>query len=104
VHLAHNAIDHGIESVREREHLDKPVPATISLSAVQHEGGMILRVVDDGRGIDWKEVAARVRERGLEADSQAALERALFSDGLTTREAAGEVSDRGWDSQRSPRR
>lgn len=95
LHLAHNAIDHGVEGSEERAQSDKPSPARIVLSAEREGGDIVVRIADDGRGIDWARVRARARERGLPADTQAALERALFSDGLTTAREVSEVSGRG---------
>lgn len=59
LHVAHNAIDHGIEPPAERERLGKPVPARIVLALEQQGEQLVIRVADDGSGVDW----AKVRER-----------------------------------------
>ena len=62
VHLIRNSMDHGIETPEARRAAGKPPTATIHLSA-QHSGANVLiRVSDDGRGLDV-ERGARPRHR-----------------------------------------
>jgi two-component system chemotaxis sensor kinase CheA len=63
-------------------------------AAVEH-GTLILEVTDDGRGIDWEQVAELAAARGLPHRRHADLVRALLSDGFTTRDSATLTSGRG---------
>ncbi|HEY3497603.1 MAG TPA: ATP-binding protein, partial [Polyangiaceae bacterium] len=95
VHLVRNAVDHGIETSEERRSSGKSENGSLVLRARSEAGSFVFEIEDDGRGIDWERVRARAREWGLPAESAADLERALFTDGLSTREEANELSGRG---------
>jgi two-component system chemotaxis sensor kinase CheA len=56
---------------------------------------LAVAISDDGRGIDWERVRQRARQLGLPTETDADLEKALFSDGLTTRNDTTEISGRG---------
>jgi chemotaxis protein histidine kinase CheA len=64
-HLVINAVDHGCETPDERVAADKPVRATVTVSAKAAGGTVVLEVADDGRGIDEDAVRATAIERGL---------------------------------------
>ena len=57
--------------------------------------GVIREIKDDGRGVDWDRVRARARAAGLPHASHQELVDALFSDGFSTRDTAGDLSGRG---------
>lgn len=95
VHLVRNAIDHGIEAPCERRATGKSEGGSVTLRAKSEGGVFVFEIEDDGRGIDWERVRLRARECGLPAESPDDLERALFADGLSTREEANELSGRG---------
>ncbi len=69
-HLVINAVDHGCETPEERDALDKPPRATVTVSAKAAGGTVVLEVADDGRGIDEDKVRATAIERGLAAGRQ----------------------------------
>jgi two-component system chemotaxis sensor kinase CheA len=100
VHLLRNSVDHGIESPDEREAAGKPRAGRVTL-AVRREGGVVLvRVSDDGRGIDRTRVLARARSLGLaDADTSslddAELLRILASPGFSLAAAVSALSGRG---------
>ena len=99
VHLIRNAMDHGIETPAERRASGKPERATILISA-QHSGAQVLiRVRDDGRGLNAEAVRRRAVEQGLLDEAAQPSEAELFSLILapgfsTAREITG-VSGRG---------
>jgi two-component system chemotaxis sensor kinase CheA len=95
VHLVRNAVDHGIEDPETRAAAGKPEAGTLELYARRHDGQMIIGVRDDGRGIDWERVRSRARQLGVPHASESDLVDALFADGLTTRDQAGDLSGRG---------
>jgi signal transduction histidine kinase len=95
VHLVLNSIDHGLEPVDERVAAGKPARARLELRATCAGGQVILEIADDGRGIDWQAVARAAAARGLDTSSNEALGRALFVDGLSTRDEISPQSGRG---------
>ncbi len=101
MHIIRNAMDHGIESADEREAAGKPQKGRLLIQAF-HEGNyVVIKVVDDGRGIDRERVIERAIQKGLveERDLRgAARQRALeliFLPGMTTKESVSETSGRG---------
>jgi predicted ATPase/HPt (histidine-containing phosphotransfer) domain-containing protein len=94
VHAVRNAIDHGIEPAWEREELGKGI-ATITLRASHTGSAFVIELSDDGRGIAWEKVRAKADERGLPSATHEDLVAALFSDGISTKDAADELSGRG---------
>src|SRR5205823_14665331 len=69
IHLLRNAIDHGIEPPAEREAAGKPVAGRLTLSAARDRSAVVIKVSDDGRGIDRGRVLSRAKTDGLvEAD------------------------------------
>jgi histidine kinase len=94
-HLVRNAVDHGIEAPDERRRMGKRAEATLTFRAYADADEVVLEVSDDGRGIDWSAVAKKAARLGLAANTPAEVQRALFADGLSTRDAVTELSGRG---------
>jgi two-component system, chemotaxis family, sensor kinase CheA len=95
VHAVRNAVDHGIEGPEERQLAGKPEAGVIELGAERFDGRLIFTLRDDGRGIDWERVRREAAERGMPCAIHDDLVRALFVDGLTTRDEVTELSGRG---------
>jgi two-component system chemotaxis sensor kinase CheA len=99
VHMIRNAIDHGIEPVEERQALGKPPEGTITLSAEQVGGRIIIRIRDDGRGIDRERMRQVAVEKNLIAPdatlSEAEIENLIFLPGFSTARAVSDISGRG---------
>jgi HPt (histidine-containing phosphotransfer) domain-containing protein/signal transduction histidine kinase len=95
IHVVRNAVDHGIEHPETRAAAGKSETGTLELYARRNDGQLIIGVRDDGRGIDWEQVRSRARQLGVPHATQSDLVDALFADGLTTRDQAGELSGRG---------
>lgn len=93
VHVIRNAVDHGLEPAKEREAAGKV--ARITISTAYCDGGVVVCVGDNGRGIAWDKVAKRASEMGIASATKADLEAALFADGVTTRDVASDISGRG---------
>jgi len=65
MHLVRNAADHGIEPSADRVAIGKHPVGTIHLTAVHDSGNIIIRVEDDGHGINLEAVAHKAAEKGL---------------------------------------
>jgi len=99
VHLIRNSMDHGIETPEARRAAGKAPTARIHLSA-QHAGAYVLiRVSDDGRGLNAAAVRARAIEQGLIAEhaqlSEAELVALILEPGFSTAREVTDVSGRG---------
>jgi two-component system chemotaxis sensor kinase CheA len=101
IHLLRNAVDHGVESPEERRAAGKPDSGSVLLSAKYEEGRIILTVQDDGRGIATDRLKAKVVEKGLMSEKEAAglsEEEAIdliFIPGLSTAQTVSDISGRG---------
>jgi two-component system sensor histidine kinase and response regulator WspE len=100
-HLIRNALDHGLETPKERERAGKPAEGRITVEA-RHVAGMLnIIVTDDGRGIPLERLRAKVVEKGLAAPELAAgltkgeLLEFLFLPGFSTAGKVTEISGRG---------
>ncbi|MBX3187062.1 MAG: Hpt domain-containing protein [Labilithrix sp.] len=95
LHVVRNAIDHGIETPAERVALGKPERARLDLSTRVERDALVIVVADDGRGIDWTAVRDRARSLGIPWSTPADLQRALCTDGFSTKAEVDEYSGRG---------
>src|SRR5580765_6287928 len=66
LHLVRNAFSHGVETPEERAAASKPEEATIELAASTAGDSIIIKVKDDGRGINAHAIVQRARKLGLE--------------------------------------
>lgn len=99
VHMMRNSVDHGIESQEERMARGKPAQGTIRLSAAHQRGGIVIRLSDDGKGLDPARIRAKAIERGLirvdtEMDASEVVS-LIFLPGFSTAEAVTDLSGRG---------
>ncbi len=98
-HMIRNAVDHGIESAEERIAAGKPEEGTIHLSAEQKGARIIVRVRDDGRGINRERVRAKAIERGIiaadAAISDEEIDGLICAPGFSTAETISNISGRG---------
>jgi two-component system chemotaxis sensor kinase CheA len=100
LHLLRNAVDHGIEAPEERQRKGKPEEGLIRIVAASDRSTVILRVSDDGRGVDRARVLAAARAAGLVTAGVAGLEdddllRVLARPGFSTATRVTDVSGRG---------
>ncbi len=99
VHLIRNSIDHGIERPDAREAAGKPRMGTVHLSAVHSESHVVIRIKDDGAGLDAEAIRTKAIERGViteESDpSPEELYNLVFDAGFSTAKTVSSVSGRG---------
>lgn len=99
VHMVRNAVDHAVEPPEERAAAGKPREAELHLAAYQANGGVVIEVRDDGRGLDREKILARAVERGVvEPDATLTDKQVydlIFAAGFSTAEKVTEVSGRG---------
>jgi two-component system chemotaxis sensor kinase CheA len=101
VHLLRNAVDHGIESPEERLRAGKNRRGLIRLAASREKNHVIIKVVDDGHGIDPQTIRRVAVEHGLvsleEAERMSEQEaiNMISLPGVTTAKVVTEVSGRG---------
>ena len=100
IHLLRNAVDHGIELPAERARQGKPEEGQVRLSAASDRTTVLIRVTDDGRGVDRKRVLAEAIQIALlPAEAQEVpdelLLRVLGRPGFSTAAQLTDVSGRG---------
>lgn len=100
LHLLRNSLDHGIESPAERTAAGKPPVGRVTLSAERDRATVLIRVTDDGRGIDQLRVLPRAKELGLvdgttKELSEEELIRVISRPGFSTAERVTDISGRG---------
>lgn len=101
LHMVRNSADHGIETMAERKLTDKPEEAVIRIQAEQQGSRIIIRVSDDGKGIDPERVRRKAVERGLVKHEDSLLMsrddilKFIFRAGFSTADVVTETSGRG---------
>lgn len=100
MHLVRNAADHGIESKKEREALGKVETAKITLEACNSGGDVLIKVIDNGRGLDKDKILEKAKKNGLiDVNDKELSEKQIYSmiflPGFSTSEEVTEFSGRG---------
>jgi two-component system chemotaxis sensor kinase CheA len=98
IHLLRNAVDHGIEPPEQRKAAGKPPTGTISLTAEQLGKDVVIRVSDDGQGLDLEAIRQAVARRGVvdaQSLSEEDLKEAIFNVGVSTSPIITDISGRG---------
>jgi two-component system, chemotaxis family, sensor kinase CheA len=101
VHIIRNSCDHGIEVPEARVAKGKPAKGTVRLGASQEGSNIVIRIQDDGKGLDIVAIRSKAVERGLatraEVDKMADRDvfRFIFEAGLSTAKVVTDVSGRG---------
>lgn len=101
VHLVRNSVDHGIEMPDVREQAGKPRTGTITLSASQEGDHILLKIEDDGAGMDPEKLKQIAIKRGVLDDDAAArmsdseAYNLIFAPGFSTKTEISDISGRG---------
>lgn len=97
LHMVRNAIDHGIEDEMARLAAGKTWPGRVCLSARYDGNHVLLRVSDDGAGLDEQRLFEKAQALGISAKASDpnALHEVLFAPGVSTAQEVTEISGRG---------
>ncbi|HTT11460.1 MAG TPA: response regulator [Burkholderiaceae bacterium] len=99
MHLLRNAVDHGIEDAQVRAARNKPAVGRIDLGFAREGTSVVVRVSDDGGGLDLARIRTKAESRGHLAPGQAVTDeemgRFILLPGFSTRDDATHVSGRG---------
>ncbi len=99
VHIIRNSIDHGIELPEIREKEGKPSQGTVELSAVHSGANVLIRISDDGKGLDPEAIRAKAVNLGIMSPEEELTEKEIFAKifapGFSTAEKVTDVSGRG---------
>jgi len=99
VHIIRNCMDHGIESPARREGIGKPRKGSVHLSALHSGAHVLIKISDDGAGLDPELIRAKALEKGLiQADAELTEKEILgliFMPGFSTAKEITSVSGRG---------
>jgi len=99
VHIIRNSVDHAIESPEKREEIGKNPEGLVQLEASHQGNHLVIRIIDDGAGIDSKAILKKAIEKGIVGQNEGITESAalqlLFHPGFSTKEQVTEVSGRG---------
>ncbi|MFN7226600.1 MAG: chemotaxis protein CheW [Holosporales bacterium] len=100
-HMVRNSADHGIEQPADRLKTGKPEVGTIRLEACQEGGYIIIRISDDGRGLNIKRIREKIIHQGLATEDEVAamndetVQHYIFRAGFSTAAQVTAVSGRG---------
>lgn len=97
IHLLRNAADHGIESKEERIAAGKSPVGTVKLIAYQEGTKALIKVIDDGAGINVAKVKAKAEQKGINTEglSDSDIKNLIFAQGFSTNEVVTDISGRG---------
>lgn len=98
-HMVRNAMDHGIEPSDKRLAAGKAEAGQITIDVRKSGGNYIIRLSDDGRGMDPDAIRESAYEKGIDVDVDALSDdealRLIFHKGFSTAETVSEISGRG---------
>src|SRR5690606_469493 len=98
-HMLRNALAHGIESPEERVARGKPAEGTVDIALSRESTEVVLRVADDGRGMDREAIRRKAIERGLMRPETTLSDRDLYAfvleSGFSTASEVTQLAGRG---------
>ncbi|GAA8554265.1 chemotaxis histidine kinase/response regulator CheAY2 [Helicobacter pylori] len=101
IHIIRNSCDHGIEPLEERRRLNKPETGKVQLSAYNEGNHIVIKISDDGKGLDPVMLKEKAIEKGVisEKDAEGMSDREafnlIFKPGFSTAKVVSNVSGRG---------
>ena len=98
-HMLRNALAHGIESPDERSAANKPSEGSVTIQVSREATEVVLRVSDDGKGMDRDAIRKKAIERGLLKPDAQLSDRDLYGfileTGFSTAEHVTQLAGRG---------
>lgn len=100
-HIIRNCIDHGIEKPEERKQKRKNTSGTLKISSFQSGNNIVIKITDDGQGIDLDKIKRKALEKRLMTGEQInslsdrQILEFIFMPGFSTKSEVSEVSGRG---------
>lgn len=100
-HMVRNSADHGVELPAERELAGKSRNGTITLDAYHEGGHIVIKIEDDGKGLDVERIKNKAIENNLatleelNGMSEKQIYQFIFHAGFSTAEKVTSVSGRG---------
>ncbi len=102
IHLIRNCVDHGIETVREREAKGKPSQGNLNITVRKEADRKISLIIDDdGKGIDSEKILKSAIKNGIIDESRLGkmseneIYSLIFKSGVSSSEMITEISGRG---------
>jgi len=99
IHIIRNCVDHGIEFPDERAEREKEEEGNIFFVIAETEDSVIVKISDDGRGIDREKLKQKALDGGFrtsqELENEESVIELLFEDYLSTKEEISDLSGRG---------
>ncbi|OPF50480.1 chemotaxis protein CheA [Clostridium baratii] len=97
IHILRNAADHGIEDKEERIKNGKSTIGTIKIIAYQEDTKAIIKIIDDGRGVDVKKIKEKTEKLGVctEGLDDNGIINLIFTEGFSTNDSVTDLSGRG---------
>ncbi|HAC29635.1 MAG TPA: hypothetical protein DCF82_17790, partial [Marinobacter hydrocarbonoclasticus] len=94
-----NALDHGIETPEDRTKAGKPATGEVVLSLTREGGDVVLRMMDDGKGIPSDVIRDKAVRQGLMRADEDLSEREILQfilqPGFSTAQQVTQISGRG---------
>jgi signal transduction histidine kinase len=98
-HLLRNSLDHGLEYPDERVSVGKPPEGCVTLDIQEKSDGVILKVSDDGRGLNLNRILTLARTQGLVSEHEnpgpQEVAELIFHPGFSTKDVVSDISGRG---------
>ncbi len=98
-HMLRNAVAHGIEAPANRRQSGKPEAGTVTVEVDRESTEMVIRVIDDGAGLDEERIRQAAIEKGLlRPDSKVSedeLYQYILESGFSTADEVSELAGRG---------
>ena len=101
VHIIRNSADHGIEMPDKRKLAGKKEEGTIRILSQETGEDVIIKVIDDGAGLNLERIKAKALEQELYSEAQLEsmgrrrIQKIIMEAGFSTAETLSDISGRG---------
>jgi two-component system chemotaxis sensor kinase CheA len=101
VHLVRNSMDHGLETIEERKRAGKSPEGSVRLAAYHEGNSIVIRIEDDGRGLQVDKISKSALAKGLITESELSgmssrdVMKLIFLPGFSTADQVSDLSGRG---------